>query len=388
MLGFIVRRLLSGIVVLFGVMLLVFVLARVIPGDPCVAAYAEKATPQLCAAFNERYGLNEPIPIQFGIYVGVLNPNRPGADALLADSGVLNFLPSFVGGGTNGIIHGDLDNSIRFNRPVLDIVIERLPVTVELTLFALLFAVVVGIPLGIISALRRNSPIDVATMVVANVGVSTPVFVLGLFLQIVFAVVLRDTFLSLPPSGRLSAGALPQPIHEAWGVSLSGIPLTVSTFFSNMYTVNAVLTLNGALLVEALRHLILPAIAVGTIPLAIIARITRSSLLEVLGLDYIRTARAKGLRERVVVIRHGLRTALLPVVTVIGLSIGAFLSGAVLTETIFNLTGIGRTILEAVNGRDYIMIQGITLLVAMVYVIVNLLVDISYAMLDPRVRLS
>jgi peptide/nickel transport system permease protein len=149
-----------------------------------------------------------------------------------------------------------------------------------------------------------------------------------------------------------------------------------------------VFTLNGGLLVDAIRHLLLPAIAVGTIPLAIIARITRSSLLEVLGLDYIRTARAKGLRERLVVIRHGLRTALLPVVTVIGLSIGAFLSGAVLTETIFNLTGIGRTILEAVNGRDYIMIQGITLLVAMAYVIVNLLVDISYAMLDPRVRLS
>jgi peptide/nickel transport system permease protein len=387
-LGFIVRRLLSGIVVLFGVMVLVFVLARVIPGDPCVAAYAEKATPQLCAAFNERYGLNEPIPIQFGIYVGVLNPNRPGVDMFLADSGVLNALPSFVGGGTNGIIHGNLDNSIRFNRPVLDIVIERLPVTVELTLFALLFAVVLGIPLGIASALRRNSPIDVATMVIANVGVSTPVFVLGLFLQIVFAVVLRDTFLALPPSGRLAAGAIPPTIHEAWGVTLDGAPATISTFFSNMYTVNAILTLNGQLLIESLRHLILPAIAVGTIPLAIIARITRSSLLEVLGLDYIRTARAKGLRERVVVIRHGLRTALLPVVTVIGLSIGAFLSGAVLTETIFNLTGIGRTILEAVNGRDYIMIQGITLLVAMVYVLVNLLVDISYAMLDPRVRLS
>jgi len=259
---------------------------------------------------------------------------------------------------------------------------------VELTAFALLFAVMLGIPLGIASALRRNSPVDVATMIVANVGVSTPVFVLGLFLQILFAVVLRDTFLSLPPSGRLSAGGFPPTIHDAWGLELDGTLATISTFFSNMYTVNALLTLNGALFVEAVRHLILPAIAVGTIPLAIIARITRSSLLEVLGLDYIRTARAKGLRERVVVIRHGLRTALLPVVTVIGLSIGAFLSGAVLTETIFNLTGIGRTILEAVNGRDYIMIQGITLLVAMVYVIVNLLVDISYAMLDPRVRLS
>jgi peptide/nickel transport system permease protein len=388
-LGFIVRRLLSGIVVLFGVVLLVFILARVIPGDPCVAAYAEKATPQVCAAFSERYGLNEPIPTQFGIYVGILNQNRDGLESFLSDSGGLNVLPSFLGGGTNGILHANLDNSIRFGRPVLDIIIERLPVTIELTIIALLFAVAVGIPLGIVSALRRNSPVDVATMIGANLGVSTPVFVLGLLLQIVFAVVLRETFLSLPPSGRLSAGAQPPGIAEAWGLGdVGGVLGTVLAFFSNMYTVNAVFTLNGALLVDAIRHLLLPAIAVGTIPLAIIARITRSSLLEVLGLDYIRTARAKGLRERLVVIRHGLRTALLPVVTVIGLSIGAFLSGAVLTETIFNLTGIGRTILEAVNGRDYIMIQGITLLVAIAYVIVNLLVDISYAVLDPRVRLS
>ena len=388
MLGFIVRRLLSGIVVLFGVVLLVFILARVIPGNPCVAAYGEKATPQLCAAFADRYGLNEPMPTQFGIYLGVLNERRDGLEALLSDSGGLNVLPEFLGGGSNGILHADLDNSIRFGRPVLDIIIERLPVTIELTALALLFAVIIGIPLGIASALRRNSPVDVLTMIGANLGVSTPVFVLGLALQILFAVVLRDTFLSLAPSGRLSAGALPPGIAQAWGLGdIEGLPATFLTFLSNMYTVNAVLTLNGGLFVDALRHLILPAIAVGTIPLAIIARITRSSLLEVLGLDYIRTARAKGLRERAVVVRHGLRTALLPVVTVIGLSIGAFLSGAVLTETIFNLTGIGRTILEAVNGRDYIMIQGITLLVAMAYVLVNLLVDISYAMLDPRVRL-
>jgi len=388
LLGFIVRRLLSGIVVLFGVVLLVFILARVIPGNPCVAAYGEKATPQLCAAFADRYGLNEPMPTQFGIYLGVLNERRDGLEALLSDSGGLNVLPEFLGGGSNGILHADLDNSIRFGRPVLDIIIERLPVTIELTALALLFAVIIGIPLGIASALRRNSPVDVLTMIGANLGVSTPVFVLGLALQILFAVVLRDTFLSLAPSGRLSAGALPPGIAQAWGLGdIEGLPATFLTFLSNMYTVNAVLTLNGGLFVDALRHLILPAIAVGTIPLAIIARITRSSLLEVLGLDYIRTARAKGLRERAVVVRHGLRTALLPVVTVIGLSIGAFLSGAVLTETIFNLTGIGRTILEAVNGRDYIMIQGITLLVAMAYVLVNLLVDISYAMLDPRVRL-
>ncbi|HSL75633.1 MAG TPA: ABC transporter permease [Candidatus Limnocylindrales bacterium] len=385
MLGFIVRRLLSGVVVLFGVVLLVFILARVIPGDPCIAAYGEKATPELCAAFADRYGLNEPFHVQLGIYLGVLS--RDGA--LTSADGGLNVLPQFLGGGTNGLLHGDLDNSIRFGRPVVDIVVERLPVTVELTLFALLFAVSIGIPLGIVSALRRNSPIDVASMAGANLGVSTPVFVLGLFLQIIFAVALRGTVLALPPSGRLSAGGVPPSIDQAWGLAgVDGALGSLFTFFSNMYIVNAIATLNGDLLIDAVRHLILPAVAVGTIPLAIIARITRSSLLEVMGLDYIRTARAKGLRERIVVVRHGLRTALLPVVTVIGLSIGAFLSGAVLTETIFNLTGIGKTILDAVNGRDYIMIQGITLLVAIAYVLVNLLVDISYALLDPRVRVS
>jgi peptide/nickel transport system permease protein len=385
MIGFILRRLLSGVVVLFGVVVLVFVLGRVIPGDPCIAAYGEKATPQLCAAFSDRYGLDEPIPVQLGIYLGILSSEG----SVLSEGGGLNVLPAVLGGGDNGLLHGDLDNSIRFNRPVLDIVAERLPVTVELTIFAMLFAVTVGIPLGIASALRRNSPVDVVSMVGANIGVAMPVFVLGLFLQIVFAVTLRDTFLSLPPSGRLSAGSVPPDINEAWGLGPVEGPLgSIFVFLSNMYLVNAILTLNGELFVDSFRHLILPAIAVGTIPLAIIARITRSSLLEVLGHDYIRTARAKGLREQSVVVRHGLRTALLPVVTVIGLSLGALLSGAVLTETIFNLTGIGKTILDAVNGRDYIMIQGITLLIAIVFVVVNLLVDISYAVLDPRVRLS
>jgi peptide/nickel transport system permease protein len=155
-----------------------------------------------------------------------------------------------------------------------------------------------------------------------------------------------------------------------------------------MYVVNALLTLNFGLLGDALRHLILPAVAVGTIPLAIIARMTRSSLLEVLGLDYVRTARAKGLRERSVVVRHGMRNALLPVVTVIGLSLGGFLSGAVLTETIFNLTGMGKTLFESIQGRDYIVIQGVTVVVAVIYLTVNLIVDISYAFLDPRIRLS
>ncbi len=358
MLQFVGRRLLAAIPVLLGIVVLVFILARVIPGDPCVATYGEKATPELCAAFNVRYGLNEPIWKQFLIYLGAL-------------------------------LQGDLGSSIRFGRPVSDIIVERLPMTIELTIVALLFASTVGITLGLISAIRRNSPADVGTMVVANLGVSTPVFVLGLVLQIIFAVWLKDTIVAMPPSGRLTAGAEVVPIAVAWGLEgLQGPLRAILDFLSNLYVLNAVLTLNGPLFVNAVSHLILPAMAVGTIPLAIIARMTRSSLLEVLGLDYVRTARAKGLRERFVVLRHGMRNAMLPVVTVIGLSVAGFLSGAILTETIFNLAGIGRTLFEAIQGRDYAVVQGVTIVVAVGYVMVNLLVDVSYAYLDPRIRLS
>jgi peptide/nickel transport system permease protein len=358
MIRFIIRRVLSSIPVLIGIILLVFTLARIIPGDPCTATYGEKATPELCAQFAVRYGLDKPIPEQFVIYLGA-------------------------------IAQGDLGSSIRFGRPVSDLLLERLPVTVELTVVALLFASVVGITLGLLSATRRNSPVDVGTMIIANLGVSTPVFVLGLFLAFVFAVLLRDTPFAMPPSGRLTPGVSVVPLATSWGLTeLSGLPRVLLDFVSNMYVINTLITGQWAALADAIRHLILPAIAVGTIPLAIIARMTRSSLLEVLGLDYVRTARAKGLKERGVVIRHGMRNALLPVVTVIGLSLGAFLSGAILTETIFNLTGMGRTLFEAISGRDYIVIQGVTVVVAVAYLLVNLIVDVSYALLDPRIRLG
>ena len=347
-----------SIPVLLGVVILVFILARIIPGDPCRAALGERATDAICNAFNVRYGLDKPIPIQFVTYVG-------------------------------NVATGDLGDSIRFGRPVSQILVERLPVTVELTVYALIFAAIFGILLGRLSAVRRNSPIDVATMVVANLGVSIPVFVLGLIFAYLFAVVLKGTPLALPPSGRLSPGMDVIPLAKAWGLTSLGGPLrVVLDFLSNINTVNAVLTLNGSLLVDTLRHMILPAVALGTIPMAIIARMTRSSLLDVLGLDYIRTARAKGVKERDVVAKHGMRNALLPVVTVIGLSLGGLLSGAVLTETIFNLAGIGRTITEAIQGRDYIIIQGVVIIVAIIYIVVNLVVDISYALLDPRIRLT
>jgi peptide/nickel transport system permease protein len=355
---FIIRRLLSAIPVLIGIVFLVFVLARVIPGDPCTATYGEKATPEICAAFATRFGLDRPIWEQFVIYFGAL-------------------------------LQGDLGTSIKYGRPVTDILAERLPVTIELTIIALAFAAIVGITLGVVSATRRNSPADVGTMIIANLGVSTPVFVLGLLLAFIFAVLLKDTPFALPPSGRVTAGVSIAPLAVTWGLeSLEGIPRGILDFFSNMYVFNTLVTGQWAELADVLRHLILPAIAVGTIPLAIIARMTRSSLLEVLGLDYVRTARAKGLGERSVVVRHGMRNALLPVITIIGLSLGAFLSGAILTETIFNLTGMGKTLFEAISGRDYIVIQGVTIVVAIAYLVVNLVVDVSYAVLDPRIRLS
>jgi len=357
MLAFIGRRLLLTLPVLFGIILLVFTLTRLLPGDPCIAALQERATPQLCAAFNERFGLNEPIPVQFVAYIGDLAT-------------------------------GNLGRSIQQGRDVAEILVERLPVTLELTLFALTFATIVGITLGRLAARRRNSPADVVTMVVANLGVSIPVFVLGLLLAYFFAVTLRGSPIALPPSGLLSAGVRHEDLAIVWGMpDLEGFPRAVLDFVSNMTIVSSLISGQWEALIDGLRHMILPMVALGTIPMAIIARMTRSSMLDVLGLDYIRTARAKGASERLVNQRHAFRNALLPVVTVIGLSLGALLSGAVLTETIFLLPGVGSALFDAIRSRDYIVVQAFTLVTAIVYVTVNLIVDLSYAYLDPRIRL-
>ncbi len=350
---FILRRLISSIPVLIGIVTIVFFLARLIPGDPCTASLGERATEEICADYEARYGLDRPVAGQFVAYIG-------------------------------DVATGDLGTSFRFQRPVTTLLVERGPITVELAVAALIIAVLIGVPLGIISGYRHNSRIDVATMVGANIGVSMPVFWLGLMLQFVFAVWLKDTFLSLPPSGRLDAGLLPQPFYDKWGWP----EIWPFEFIGNLAVVNSVLTLNWEVFRSAVGHLILPAVALGTIPMAIIARMTRSSLLDVLGLDYVRTARAKGLREFSVVTRHALRNALLPVVTVIGLSLGTLLGGAILTETIFNLSGLGKTVFDAITSRDYPVIQGITLVVALTFVLVNMAVDILYTYLNPKVRVS
>lgn len=358
---FILRRLVLAIPVLIGILIIAFAMVRLIPGDPCRAVLGERATDEICDAYFERMGLNEPLHEQFLIYLGQ-------------------------------VLRGDLGRSFRLQIQVTELLISRLPTTLELTVGAIIFAVLVGIPLGVISAYYHNSPADVGTMLIANIGVSMPVFWLGAMLSLIFGVYLRDTPLYLPPSGWVSSTFPSEPFYIAWGL----YPETVNEqnvngflrFLSQLNILNGILTLNWGLIGEAFRYLTLPAVAVGTIPLAIIARMTRSSVLEVLNLDYIRTARAKGLAEFVVVMSHGLRNALLPVVTVIGLNFGLLISGAVLTETVFGLSGIGKTLVDAIESRDYVVVQAFTLVTATAFVVINLVVDILYAFLDPRIRLD
>lgn len=353
------RRLFASIPVLFGILLVTFALARVIPGDPCHAILGEKATPEVCQRFVQEHGLDRPILVQFGIYV-------------------------------KEVFHGEFGSSIRYGLPITRLLIERLPTTIELSLAALFVSILIGIPLGVISAVKHNSWIDVLTMIWANIGVSMPVFWLGLILAYIFSLLLKDTPFWLPPSGRLSAGMTSIPFYEVWGWSLpeSGALTTLAKFLSNLHILNALLTRNWALLKDAIQHLILPALALGTIPMALIARMTRSSMLEVLGQDYVRTARAKGLPQSLVILKHAFRNSLLPIVTVIGLSLGSLLGGAVLTETIFGFSGVGRTLYDAITARDYGIVQAFTVVIAIFFVVINLIVDISYAYLDPRIRLD
>jgi peptide/nickel transport system permease protein len=313
----------------------------------------------VCDEFNHRHGLDRPIAIQFGVYV-------------------------------NEIAHGEFGNSFRYSKPITELLMERLPITVELSFAALFVSIVIGIPLGVISAVRHNSWVDVVTMMWANVGVSMPVFWLGLMLAYVFALTLKDTPFQLPPSGRLSSGVTTIPFFVAWGLQMGkdSFGYNIFDFFSRMNIFNSVLTADWVVLKDAIKHLILPAFALSTIPMALIARMTRSAMLEVLGQDYIRTARAKGLARRAVILKHAFRNALLPLATVIGLSLGGLLGGAVLTETVFNLSGVGRILYDGITARDYGIVQGFTVVIAIFFVVLNLIVDISYAYLDPRIRLN
>ena len=360
MIQYTIRRVLLAIPVLFVVVLVTFIIARSIPGDPCRSILGEHATEQECEVFLENFGLDEPIYVQFGLFL-------------------------------QNLLRGNLGDSIRFSRPVSIMLVERLPMTIELGLSAMFIAVIVGLPLGILSATRRNSMADVGTMIGANLGVSIPVFFLGLMLIWFFAVFLKDTPLALPPSGRLSPGITTVPFYEVYNLE-PGEQMTlrfhVFEFIANLYLFNSFITGQWETFLDAGRHLILPAVALATIPLSIIARMTRSSMLEVLGLDYVRTARSKGLSQNRVVMKHAFRNALLPVVTIVGLQMGSILGGAVLTETIFGLAGVGRSVVESIFARDFPVLQGFVIVIASMYIFFNLAVDLSYSFLDPRVNLN
>jgi peptide/nickel transport system permease protein len=332
MLKFTVRRLLQLVPILIGLSILVFVWVRALPGGPANALLGERASAESIERIREELGLNRPVWVQYFSYMG-------------------------------RVVRLDLGTSISSRRAVLTEINERFPATVELSVAAMVFAVGVGVPLGFLAAKRYQTWFDQGSMVGSLLGVSVPVFFLGLILKYIFAVKL---------------GWLPSVGRET-------VPSTAA-HPTGYYLLDAIITLDPAAFVDALRHLILPAIALGTIPLAIVTRITRAAVLDVAGADYVRTARAKGMQPRVVDRRHILKNAMLPVATVIGLQTGLLLSGAILTETVFAWGGMGQWIYQAINNRDYAVIQGGILFLAIVFVVVNLLVDLSYAVLDPRIR--
>ncbi len=326
------RRLLEIVPVIFGVLIVVFTIAHLTPGDPVLVLLGERATPEAIERLRAQLHLNDALPVQFMKYLGQ-------------------------------VLQGDLGNSIQNNERVTVELATRFPATIELTGAAMLIASTVGILMGVLAATRQNSFFDGASMFAALFGFSMPIFWLGIMLILLFA-----AYLGLfPISGRLD-----------YTVEVTRV--------TNLYLVDALLTGNWDELGNALRHLVLPALTLSTVPLAIIARMTRSSLLEVLRQDYVRTARAKGLVERRVISRHAIKNAFIPVVTVIGLNVGSLLSGAILTETIFAWPGVGRLVVDAIFARDYPIVQGAVLVIALLFVIVNLLVDLSYAYLDPRIR--
>ena len=327
-----VRRALTIVPVLLGVSVLVFSFIHLIPGDPALTMLGERATPEKVTEVRARLGLDRPIWQQYLLYVG---------NALRGDLGV-------------SIVRGD---------PVASDLLRRFPATVELGMAAIIAAVALGIPIGVASAVWRNSPLDSLARLGALTGVSMPIFWLGLVLAWVFGVQLR----LLPTGFRLSSGTAFVP-------------------WTNFVILDALLQRDWPTFVDALRHLILPALALATIPLAVVARMTRASMLEVLSREYIRTAEAKGLSRRAVVLRHALRNALLPVLTVVGLQVGRLLAGAILTETIFSWPGIGLWVYESIESRDYAIVQGVSLFIAVIVVGVNLITDVLYAAVDPRIK--
>src|SRR5262245_52283060 len=335
MLRFVVRRLLLLIPIVIGLSILLFLYLRALPGSPAIALLGERATPETIEAIESQYGLDEPIYVQYWRYT---------------ESIFLSF---------------DIGTSTVSRQPVTEELKRRFPATVELAVGAMIFATIFGIPLGFIAAKRYGTWIDQTSLLASLIGISIPIFFLAIILKYVFSVKLGW----LPSVGRQD-------------------PLIDAEHPTNFYIFDAIITLNWEAFVDAVKHLILPAIALGTIPLAIIARITRASTLDVQNEDYVRTARAKGVAPRTLDRRHVFRNALLPITTIVGLQVGLLLSGAVLTEKVFAWPGVGSWLVDAIEGRDYAVLQGGILFLAIVFVFVNLIVDLTYGLIDPRIRLS
>jgi peptide/nickel transport system permease protein len=331
-LAYIAKRIFHLVLILLGVSVLVFLMLRMIPGDPARLLLGEYATEEDLARLRGQMGLDRSYPVQYGIYL-------------------------------SGLLQADLGNSLRNGEPVLDEVRPRLMATVELAVAAMLVASLVGIAAGVISSVRQYSAFDYGSMFVALIGVSMPIFWLGLMLMYLLAVL----FPVMPMMGRIGMGSEPEVI-------------------TGLMLVDTLLAGEAGGFLDALHHLVLPAVTLATIPMAIVARITRSAMLEVLNQDYVRTARAKGMGEAVVILRHALRNAFLPVVTVLGLNLGLLLGGAVLTETIFSWPGLGRYVVDSLMARDYAAVQGCILVFAGLMAFINLIVDLVYAVLDPRIR--
>jgi peptide/nickel transport system permease protein len=334
MLRFVVRRLLLLVPILVGLSILVFLWIRALPGSPALALLGERATPETIAQIERQYGLDRPIHIQYWRYI-------------------------------ENVAKGDLGDSIVSRRPVSEELKQRFPATIELALAAMVFSIVIGIPLGFVAAKRYGGVVDHASLVASLIGISIPIFFLAIILKFVFAVKLGW----LPTVGRVSV--LIDLEHP-----------------TNFYVLDAILTGNWEAFVDVGKHLVLPAVALGSIPLAVVARITRAAVLDVQNEDYVRTARAKGVTPLIVDRRHIFRNAMLPISTIIGLQTGLLLSGAVLTETVFAWPGMGTWLVDAIDARNFPVLQGGVLFVSIVFVLVNLVVDISYAVINPRIRYS
>jgi len=334
MTGFIIRRILIVIPTLLGVTIVIFSMLAITPGDPAELLMGERASQEALESMREYLGLKKPLYVQYGLFL-------------------------------KRVIRFDLGQTIWTREKVSKEISERFPATIELALAAMIISSLLGVALGIISATKQYSWFDYGSMLGSLIGVSMPVFWLGLMFMLLFSLTLGW----FPMSGRL-------------GVNID------LTRITNFYVLDAILTRNWAGLKDVLMHLALPALALSTIPLAIVARMTRSSMLEVLRQDYIKTARAKGLSETKIVLKHALRNGLIPVVTVVGLQFGILMGGAILTETVFAWPGVGKWLFDGVVKRDYMVIQGGTLLVATTFVLVNLVVDVLYAVINPRISVK